>query len=105
MRHTRPASGPSPPPISMPYSASSVLRTTASSTPAGTRTQFNVGSRCPACAWGAHPSDASPAMSAALLRGGRGGPRAPPPPPPPPPAAPPPPTPPQGGARGGGGGA
>ena len=60
MRHTLPASGPSPPPISMECSASRSLRTAPSSTPAGTWTQLSDGSRRPSCACGAQPSAASP---------------------------------------------
>src|SRR5207245_1758150 len=42
MRHTLPFIGPSPPPISMPCSVRSRVRTRASSTPSGTVTAFSI---------------------------------------------------------------
>jgi len=47
IRQIRPASGPSPAPISMLNSSSNCLRTAASSTPSGTRTALRVHSRSP----------------------------------------------------------
>src|SRR5919197_3096951 len=64
MRHTFPFIGPSPPPISMPFSARSRVRTRASSTPSGTVTAFSMGRRWPSSAASASPSAPRPAASA-----------------------------------------
>ena len=63
MRQTFPANGPSPAPISIPCRSNKALRIFASSTPAGTRAEFNIHRRFDSLA-GSTPKTDSPAQSA-----------------------------------------